>query len=284
MKWSRLSLDIITLALILWGTAVHALEPFPFAEEVQQSVSDEPDYRIVLSGVTAGQGEPRVERDYRVAGKVERHTLEITSDRTPREAFDHYRAQAELDGYDLVFECHGRDCGDSATWAAQIFRQPQLYGFSRDQHYFVAVKRAEGKALMVYAIRRGNQRVYVHWERVSTGQPLDIRLTVNLRDTALLGSELDSISEIERKIRPLMDARESGDYWVIVSWSRKPGASLRQNMRTARSQAQLIRDILTRRLGPDTRTEIHVMGPFGPEYLFAQEDRVVSIHRTGEAP
>ncbi|RMF15150.1 MAG: DUF4892 domain-containing protein [Gammaproteobacteria bacterium] len=283
-----MSLRRLWISCGLWlacliSLSAQALEPFPYSKVLKEDTRTVADYRIVLSGVYPGRGEPRLDREQRASGEVSRQTLEITSDRSPREVFEHYRAEAEKEGFSLVFECHGRDCGDSATWSADIFARSELYGFMRDQHFFTAVNRDLTEVLMFYTIRRGNQKVYAHWERLRSVKPLaDLKTSLSTTQVTLQGAELERLSLLEKKLAPLLEARGDQDTWILVSWAREPNRSAERNLRTSRQQAELVADLLRRRIGPDTDIRIHALGPWGPESLFAEEDRVISVHREGE--
>lgn len=103
----------------------------------------------------------RAARDFRGPGAVRSDaTLESAVYRFPEgtrpvDLIRHYGDQIDVEP---LFQCDGRDCGRSNEWANQLFGSPLLYGPDARQSY--AAWLTEGKQISVYAIERGNRRVY----------------------------------------------------------------------------------------------------------------------------
>jgi len=64
--------------------------------------------------------------------------------------------------------CENRECGSSALWANYVFNQPRLNGLDDAQIYAVIMVKNEDQntftVIVMYAIKRGNQKSYVHFE------------------------------------------------------------------------------------------------------------------------
>ena len=105
----------------------------------------------------------RLERDVRGTnalrpeGIIEAITYRFPAGTDPLALVDHY---ARLLEGALVYRCGGRDCGRSTEWANALFGSSLLYGPDARQAYAAWVR--EGKLISVYAIERGNRRVYSH--------------------------------------------------------------------------------------------------------------------------
>lgn len=83
--------------------------------------------------------------------------------------------------HELLFECHGRECGSSNQWANRIFGISKLYGPQRYQHYLAAnISTADGPLLIaLYSIQRGNKRVYTQLDLLVPEQGVATELAVN---------------------------------------------------------------------------------------------------------
>ncbi|HVL01074.1 MAG TPA: DUF4892 domain-containing protein [Dongiaceae bacterium] len=68
---------------------------------------------------------------------------------------------------DLMFECAGRDCGESSLWANGIFAQPLLFGSDRAQYLWVLRSREAPRYHVLYLVERPNRRLYFHEETLT---------------------------------------------------------------------------------------------------------------------
>lgn len=105
----------------------------------------------------------RAERDFRGPAAVrseaslESAVYRLPEGTRPTDLVQHYADQ--MPG-DPAFRCDGRDCGRSNEWANQLLGSALLYGPDGRQSYAAWV--TEGRQISVYAIERGNRRVYVN--------------------------------------------------------------------------------------------------------------------------
>lgn len=148
----------IAQALDPIDTAPLGLSAPPHAEAVDRSTGAPSAIQTFMMGPL-----DRLERDVRGAnalrpeGTVDAVTYRFPAGTDPLSLADHY---ARLLEGTLVYRCSGRDCGRSTEWANALFGSSLLYGPDARQAYAAWVR--DGKLISVYAIERGNRRVYSH--------------------------------------------------------------------------------------------------------------------------
>lgn len=158
MRWA-MTLLACTLACVLASYAQAELVPFPEATVVAEGVEAPKSRQFVLSAVEKNRRETAIERLVDVVAGRRWTTFEVPMGTDPDKLKEHYAAQ--LAGQ-VIFQCEGRDCGRSNTWANQIFGQAVLYGRDQEQTYLAAQVGQE--LVAVYLIKRGNRRQYAHVE------------------------------------------------------------------------------------------------------------------------
>jgi outer membrane protein OmpA-like peptidoglycan-associated protein len=121
-----------------------------------------PDYLLALGAPKNVNGVMTLNYSERLAGDLTRITYRAPDDYPSEEMFKHYTLQLNQLPHEVLFECHGRECGNSDQWANQILNNPKLYGPERYQHYLAVQIDAQQGPLFVtlYSIKRGNKRVY----------------------------------------------------------------------------------------------------------------------------
>lgn len=153
---------MFTLLFCMFAAVAQAegvLAPFPYATIVAQGEEASKPREFVLSAVEQIRRETSIRRMVSVAATRQWLTYEVPIDTDPRKLKAHY---AEQLGAQVLFQCEGRDCGRSNTWANQVFGQALLYGLDQEQAYFAA--QVDGQLVSVYLIKRGNRRQYAHVE------------------------------------------------------------------------------------------------------------------------
>ena len=110
-------------------------------------------------------------QDLRLAGELQQFTWEIPRSHQPAEPFEAMRAQLQQLGAKILYQCAGRECGASNIWANDLFRYATLYGRDDSQHYLAA--QLNGQHFALYAVRRGNQRVYLHLDLISSDEAVE---------------------------------------------------------------------------------------------------------------
>ncbi len=158
----------------------YAVEPFPRSSLVARELDDEVRPRaLVLSRIDRIRRDLRVQEKLELDASVEWATYLMPEGASVADVMQHYRDEL---GGDLLFGCQGRDCGRSNDWANQIFQQAILYGLDRTQQY--AAWEWQGRLASLYAVERGNGRVYARL------QVLDPQDGTGLSANALLGNRL----------------------------------------------------------------------------------------------
>lgn len=179
----RLSPVVMCIGLFaIAGSGVVSAEaqpPAPFeGAQLEEEVSIESQGHLVLfSPVREVNNEIRSETMARLPVKGVGQLYEVTAGVNREEARDHYLAELQARGAQVLFECSGRNCGRSNVWANQIFDQSSLYGRDSNQDYLVAGSVDEGGdpwLTLVYTVTRGNNREYVWVEHLVLPQGTEI--------------------------------------------------------------------------------------------------------------
>ena len=139
------------------------------AKVLYQSTVDVSDYIIALDKYKKANNLWMPKQFLRKQGQAARYTVEMPRDYIVAEVFDFYREQIPKQA-ELLFTCKSRACGESNNWANDHFGVKFLYGENTSQHY--AVFRLAGSQplgqppiyLTIYAVRRGNRRLYTQLE------------------------------------------------------------------------------------------------------------------------
>lgn len=128
------------------------------------------DYRLLLGAAVKIDRQIRADAELRLEGELQQFTWEIPRSHEPAEAFENLRLQLRDGGAEVLYECSGRQCGASNIWANDLFGYSTLYGRDDSQRYLAA--ELNGNHYALYAVRRGNQRVYLHLDLLKGEAPL----------------------------------------------------------------------------------------------------------------
>jgi len=134
------------------------------ASVISQSNAETDEYVLALGSYKKIAGSWRVDRQQRLSGRLARYTLELPEGHSANNGFDFYLDQLQNFNFRELFHCKSRDCGTSNSWANNHFKIQQLYGLDQFQQYGAyEVTTADDKPFYValYAVQRGNKRVYV---------------------------------------------------------------------------------------------------------------------------
>lgn len=161
-------------------------ERYPRSKIDEFSQLDASDYLLALDSPKTVNGLMEIDYSERFAGKLTRITYRASDGEPSELVFNHFRNQLMALSHELLFECHGRECGSSNQWANRIFGLSKLYGPQRYQHYLAAkISTDDGPLLMaLYSIQRGNKRVYTQLDLLMPEQGMATKVAAN-PDTVL---------------------------------------------------------------------------------------------------
>jgi hypothetical protein len=270
---------LLLLAPWLQAALPQWLEPFPRSRLIQEQSLAAPDYRVMLGRIIRINGQIRTDRELRLEGTLERNTWQLPVGHGPEDGFRHFREQLQAHGADILFECNSRQCGASNLWANDLFATARLYGVDESQHYLAA--RAGSDHVIVYAIRRGNGRVFVNVDWVVAQGRGDASgstwgRTLIEQGYAELPEWPQSPDEAVQRLAALLN--ENPDYRVRLVM-HKAGRDVELSLRQSRELAQRLRDEVIAEGIPAQRLDAFGVGPLVPSVLGNREQALIVILR-----
>ena len=142
---------------------------FPGAAEVQRTAPDNTYYRLALGSQKKINNRWQAEKLRAHMGLVQSLTLELPTGFLLGDGIEFYQQQLQLAGLELLYQCDGRGCGSSNSWANNHFKIKQLYGLDQSQKYRVYLDsgiEGQQRYVILYAVQRGNKRIYFHLEQL----------------------------------------------------------------------------------------------------------------------
>lgn len=150
------------------------LDPFPRATLIQSSTEADADHAVVIGSIRRINNQLRAEREVRTTGELIRATYEIPAEHGRQEALEFAKSQLMSQPNSMLYFCEGRECGSSSLWANQVLGNARLYGPEDNQAYIVMRMDGEPQRFVsLYAITRGNRRVYLHVEQFTPTQAVE---------------------------------------------------------------------------------------------------------------
>ncbi len=153
------------------------LETYHNARALSESNAKVEEYIFAVGSYKKVSGAWRLDRQQRLSGNLSRTTLELPQGHSAKNGFDFYTDQLQNFNFRELFYCKGRDCGTSNSWANNHFKILQLYGLDQFQYYGAyEVTTADEKPFYValYAVQRGNKRVYMQIDIVHVDQVIEL--------------------------------------------------------------------------------------------------------------
>ncbi|WP_067863938.1 DUF4892 domain-containing protein [Neptuniibacter marinus] len=231
------------------------LERFPGSYIVQYDKKDE-NYRLILGGLKKIKGVVTPEKERRVTGELTQITYRIPELNTPDEAFSVLENQLIKLGATNLFKCTGRDCGSSNQWANAIFRYSRLYGLEESQTF--ASYRINNKYFSLYAVKRGNKRVYLRVE-VLVENVLGMEAQAEQGDgIPFTGKE----SEFKALVKYLTENPERTLWLVGQNFS---GSTYRQQLDKSNDQIMALKNRLIEQEIDAERISLYSLGGFSSE-------------------
>jgi hypothetical protein len=242
------------LADISNATDYEGLQRFPESTIVQYKRTEERDYRQVLGVLEKINGVLRPEKEQRLAGTLTEITYRIPQNHTPEEAFNHLYNQIVAQGGMALFKCQGRACGSSNQWANNIFRYFRLYGVDSTQ-WFASLKLNQSH-ISLYAVQRGNKRVYLRLDILDQGSP-----QIAVQESALTqGREVvDEDQEIDALVVFLNDQPNQVIWLVAHDWQ---SGSISLQLKRSQARAEAFKARLIAAGANPERILIHAAGAF----------------------
>lgn len=158
------------------------IEPYHNARVVFQSSGATEDHLFALGSYKKISGNWRLDRQQRLSGNLTRYTLELPDGHGANKGFDFYLDQLKNHNLRELFHCTGRDCGTSNSWANNHFKILLLYGLDQFQQYGAyEVTGADANPFYValYAVQRGNKRVYMQLDILHADGVHDLGIAAN---------------------------------------------------------------------------------------------------------
>src|SRR5690606_7093154 len=124
----------------------------------------------------------RLDRRLCLSGTLARYTLELSAEHSADSGFDFYLDQLHNFNLRELFHCSVRDCGTSNSWANNHFKILLLYGLDQFQQYGAyEVTGADANPFYValYAVQRGNKRVYMQLDILHADGVHDLGIAAN---------------------------------------------------------------------------------------------------------
>lgn len=254
------------------------LDPFPQSQLISSEQRAEPDYRLMLSGIIKINGEVRADREQRIKAALSRMTWQLPSGYDSESGYSFLRAQLVNKGAQVLFECAERQCGPSNIWANDVFGQARLYGVDNTQYY--AAFRLEQAHVAVYAVRRGNGRVFLHLDVLENERQSGIDASVLLAQQGYV--ELPHWPESpDRAVAALLDMMQGlagQELWLVVHWK---GSDLELTRRQSQEAAdRLLRQVADK--GGDIRyLKARGVGALVPSVLGSRRQVAMVVMRQG---
>lgn len=281
MNWKGYWLRLLLLCTLFASPGVYAelpswLRAFPLSQSVQDVQSPAPDYRLILSSILKINGLIRADHDMRLNGKLQRMTWQLPPGYSPQDGFRYMRSQLLSAHAEILFECSGRQCGASNVWANDLFHTSRLYGIDESQYYLAA--RKGNTHVVIYAIRRGNGRVFLHLELLTAEQHLQAgeSWVSNLMQQGY--ADLPDWPDapelgVKRLVALLRENPGIGIYIVVHQAGRDVELALRQSRELAQRLGQ---GVIDQGVDPQ-RVKTFGVGPLSPEALGGREQLAVII-------
>ena len=152
---------------VLLATAVHANtveKIFPHAESVAEHRENDVHYLLPLGRVKEDPDAGRVQpsKYQSLDGNLVSITWRLDSDLSLQDARTQVNTFLAAQKLKPLFQCEGRDCGESFSWSDAIFHQAVLFGSDRTQHVWVILDHDAPRYHVLYLVERPNRRTYLH--------------------------------------------------------------------------------------------------------------------------
>src|SRR3990167_767643 len=166
----KVLLCTVFLASLATVAAANTLERiFTQASVVDERTEKNIYYLLPLGGVKDDRKAGRAQPSHfeRLQGNLSVVTWKLEGALSLQDARQLVLTFLERQKADLLFECQGRDCGESSLWANSVFAQPLLFGSDSAQYLWVIQPREASRYHVLYLVERPNRRLYFHEETLT---------------------------------------------------------------------------------------------------------------------
>lgn len=275
-EWTLVLIGLLC-ALFVQPASAEALSVAPYAHSTLSSSDTfiDEDYLVPNSVPRRINNQLRIENELRVDVTGLKETYRINDGHTTEQAFNHYLSKLKQLNAKILYQCASRDCGRSSSWAQNIFNNSKLYGEDASQFYLSAsVQQGEQQWLVsVYAVERGNRRVYAHIETLKLNTSLSsgvIQLSSNDKNQMFVFSYgVNGVVSINPKladINKIIDLSKSNTEAkiYIVGHSQEGYSSTQKALTRSEEAADQVSSLLKKRGVDGDRLMVIGVGPLVP--------------------
>lgn len=167
MAWQRARWSVVLalgglLSAGIGNAASHAETlVVPGSTLLEQAQLETTDQLIPLGSVKEGRdGRASPERSERVGGRLQKALYQLPSELSIKESRKLLQASVKVEaGQDrLLYQCDGRECGQSNLWANDVFGESLLLGNDRTQFALIYVSDDLQTMTLLYGSERPNRR------------------------------------------------------------------------------------------------------------------------------
>ncbi|MCW8885688.1 MAG: DUF4892 domain-containing protein [Motiliproteus sp.] len=264
---------------------INELKRYPLSYIDHYSQLLAPEYRLALGTMKKVNGVLSPEQFEFVGGQLTRITYRIPSGHRSDEVFKFFTDQLDEITHEVLFSCEGRSCGSSNAWANSQFGIAKLYGIDREQYYRVV--RLEGPSavtLVLYSVRRGNKRVYMHLDVIREKSAVNLQSADQMLGLLLEGQRLaiaarewpePLLENTATAIKGLLRERPLSTVWLVGHLAKEGPVVRLQN--DADVLLKSLKSELVDRGVDEHRLKLFSVGPLAPVYDDAVSDSRVEL-------
>lgn len=244
------------------------LPRFPLSWIVSYSQEKVPEYALATGPMKKVEGVIAPEKSESLKGLLTRITYRVPDTHTPENIFAYYLSNLQSIEADILFQCSSRQCGSSNQWANNYFEVAELYGIDRTQFYLSAT--TGNMQLALYAVKRGNRRVYIQLDLIVPFEQTEASLAADLQQQGF--SWLSRPENVEPLLNYLIN--NSQQKILIGSYNGSEGLALSELLSLSKTAADSVAGLLVGAGIDPQRIETVGVGPAMP---LSKQDKVAGL-------
>lgn len=167
MAWQRAWWSVVLALGLLLRPAIGNAAPHaetlvvPGSTLLESAQLETADQLVPLGSVKEGRdGRASPERSERVGGRLQKALYQLPTELSIKESRELLRASVKVEaGHGrLLYQCDGRECGQTNLWATDVFGESLLLGNDRTQFALIYVSDDLQTITMLYGSERPNRR------------------------------------------------------------------------------------------------------------------------------